>query len=232
VLGITLQGGGKSKIMDKLHRKPWTDKQLTKYFVEKNVGTQDIQSWTCEQLVLYVYSEVMSSSSAVTDYLVNLLHEKRYGVTWEMREKMLIRLQTEGAIILILIDTLRRWLLLKKVIQPLGVSMEDEEFVLDFVERNVKAQDILSKMHDILSWPDIQFIRYTYDGLDQQLEVVVSLLDNLLHDDTYGFACEEQERLLIYLQSEVKNIRIVTDTLRIWLLREEGEIGNEAIHTS
>lgn len=222
VPGITLQGGGKSKIMDKLHRKPWTDKQLTQYFVEKNVETQDIQSWTCEQLVLYVYSEVMSSSSAVTDYLVNLLHEKRHGVTCEMWEKMPIHLQTEGAIILILIDTLRRWLFLKKVIKPDRTPQTDEQFVPDFVEKNVKVQDILSKMHAILSWTDEQFVRYVYDGLSQKLEVVASLLDNLLNDDAYGFTCDEQKRLFMYLQSEVKNIRIVTDTLRIWLLREEG----------
>ena len=91
--------------------KPWTDEQWAKYYVKGIVEREDIESWTCGQLVLHVVHELTQDVAVAYGYSEMLLHEEGYGFVCEKQKEALMQLQSKIQAIHALSEMMRYWLL-------------------------------------------------------------------------------------------------------------------------
>lgn len=197
--------------------KNWTKDQFLKYVMNRTPSAQEIQLWSCQQLVLYATDQLNQPSGAVATYLQGLLAENGYGFANKRQKETLLRLRTAGEMIPVLIDILFIWLSSKEVIariKPHKIIRTHEQFVTYLTARNVTIDDILS-------WPCEQFVRYVYEELCQQSATAANLLESLLHEDSYGFACDGQKDILVDFQKDIEVIQCFTSDMKHWLLRED-----------
>ena len=205
---------------------PWTDEQFVTHFTERNVSAQDVESWTCEQLILYTFAESQQPSGAIRTNLKGLkglLIDPECIEVSEKQHELLVHLQTTAISIPILVNALLIWLLEKDVI---AVDRPDKIDRMDALLTAYFAQDNLT-IHNLLSWKCKRFVQYIYDRLSEQSTATANILDIFLKGDECEFAYDWPKEILLWMQKDIKFIQIMADKLKIWLSKEnagkEGE---------
>lgn len=89
----------------------------------------------------------------------------------------------------------------------------DEQWTKYIVDGVIEAEDIES-------WTCEQLVQYVLHELNQKSALAYSFLELLLSEEAYGFASDEQKKMLIRLQAEVKEIRALSKIMRCWMSGE------------
>ena len=89
-----------------------------------------------------------------------------------------------------------------------------EQCIKFFVNEHVEKQDIQSLTC-------AQLVQGVYHQLNQRSAIASGYVDVLLHQGNYGFVNDTQKDLLVRLERELQEIRILTEMIGIWLSERE-----------
>ncbi len=87
----------------------WTDEQFIKYFVEGIVDAQDIKSWTCEQLIAFVYHRLNQKSAVAYTRLELIIPTNGIDQKSDLQKEILLDIKKELEEIRMLSDMLGFW---------------------------------------------------------------------------------------------------------------------------
>ncbi len=87
----------------------WTDEQFIKYFVEGIADAQDIKSWTCEQLIAFVYHRLNQKSAVAYSLLESIISTNGIEHKPDLQREILLDIKKELEEIRMLNDMLGFW---------------------------------------------------------------------------------------------------------------------------
>lgn len=172
----------------------WTDEQYDKYYRDNNVEPEDIKSWSCGQLVMYVHHEFNQKSTAMCGYshLLSAIYSPD-----KIGDKYL------------------------SVVASLESALKDIRLLSEAILQWYKEEPVdslfthgLIQPKDIETWTCINLISFIYKELEPKLNSVQTDLDSLA---SQRLSSNEQVEILQQFQAELDFTRKLNETMGYWL---------------